>query len=89
MARVLVAGGVGFVGRNLVTFLANNKLASKIIVADKALPEVSGLSESEMAIFKSDIVVFKQANLAKEGTTIFLASSFWMGNLLTLVCVCQ
>ncbi len=33
--RVLVLGGCGFVGRNFVTFLVQNDLASKIRVADK------------------------------------------------------
>jgi nucleoside-diphosphate-sugar epimerase len=68
MARVLIAGGVGFVGRSLVTYLAANKLASLIVVADKALPEVSGLSQAELAVYKSDLVAYKQSNLAKESS---------------------
>jgi len=67
-SRVVVLGGVGFIGRHLVTYLAQNKLASKILVADKVLPEVAGLTAQEMEIFKSDLVVYKQVNLAREGT---------------------
>lgn len=67
MARVLILGGVGFVGRNLVQYLVSNNLVSKICVADKVLPEVAGLSESELAIFKGDKVTFKQCNLARDG----------------------
>lgn len=68
MAKVLICGGVGFVGRNLVKYLADNKLASKICVSDKVLPEVAGLNDAELAIFKSDLVIFKQSNLAKEAS---------------------
>lgn len=68
MSRVMILGGVGFIGRNLVRYLAENKLASKIAVCDKVLPEVAGLTENEASIFKSDLVVYKQINLAREGT---------------------
>jgi len=67
--RVLILGGCGFIGRNLVTFLVQNDLVSKILVSDKVLPQVAGLNEVEREIFEnSGIVSFKQANLAKEGT---------------------
>lgn len=64
--RVIVAGGIGFIGRHLVAHLAENKLATKILVLDKVLPEVAGLTEKELSIFKSDLVIFKQLNLARE-----------------------
>jgi nucleoside-diphosphate-sugar epimerase len=64
--RVLILGGVGFIGRNLVRYLATNNLVSKICVSDKVPPQVAGLSETEKAIFESDLVTFKQANLARE-----------------------
>jgi len=64
--RVLILGGVGFIGRNLVEFLSDRNLVSKIRVADKVLPDLAGLSAKQAAIFKSDLVEFKQANLARE-----------------------
>jgi len=68
MARVLILGGVGFIGRNLVRHIAENNLASKILVADKVPPMVAGLNDTEKAIFESELVVFKQCNLARENT---------------------
>lgn len=66
--RIMILGGVGFIGRHLVSYLAANKFASKIAVCDKVLPEVAGLTPAEMAIYKSDLVIYKQANLAREAT---------------------
>lgn len=65
--RVLVLGGCGFIGRNLVTYLYNNKLASRICAVDKLLYQIAGLSEAEKAVFEDkDIVTVKQADLASE-----------------------
>jgi len=65
--RVLVLGGCGFIGRHLVTYLYENKLASHICVADKVLYQIAGLSEHEKAIFENkDFVSYKQADLASE-----------------------
>lgn len=68
--RVVILGGVGFIGRHLVMYLAQNKLASKIAVCDKVLPEVAGLTPAETEVFKSDLVIYKQVNLAREGTLL-------------------
>ncbi|XP_049850989.1 uncharacterized protein LOC126324525 [Schistocerca gregaria] len=65
MARVIVLGGVGFIGRHLVTYLVDNNLASKVAVCDKVLPEVAALSKHESEVFASDKVVYKQVNLAR------------------------
>jgi len=43
--KVLILGGVGFIGRNLVTFLAQNNLVSKIGVSDKVPYQVAGLTD--------------------------------------------
>jgi len=65
--RVLILGGSGFIGRHLVTFLFENKLASRVCVADKLLYQIAGLSESEKAIYENkDFLTFKQADLASE-----------------------
>jgi len=59
----LILGGCGFIGRTLVEHLSNTKGAKKIRVADKVMPELAGLSVAQKAIFKSDLVDYKQANL--------------------------
>jgi len=67
---VLILGGCGFIGRNLVEYLVKNNLCSFIRVADKSLPDLAGLSKEQLAIFKSEPVEFKQANLAREAMAI-------------------
>eukprot|EP00004_Rigifila_ramosa_P020884 TRINITY_DN547_c0_g3_i1.p1 TRINITY_DN547_c0_g3~~TRINITY_DN547_c0_g3_i1.p1 ORF type:complete len:382 (-),score=89.99 TRINITY_DN547_c0_g3_i1:119-1210(-) len=62
--RVLVLGGVGFIGRNFVRYLVENDLASKIRVVDKVLPQTAYLSVAEKAAFDNPIVEFKQGNLS-------------------------
>lgn len=63
---VIVLGGCGFVGRNLVQYLVSNNLVSKVRVADKVLPELAGLSKEQLEIFKGPSVEYKQANLSRE-----------------------
>lgn len=64
--KVLILGGVGFIGRNLVKYLVDNKLVSFIRVADKSLPATGYLSEDHAAAFADKTLVeFKQADLAK------------------------
>lgn len=67
--RVLVLGGCGFVGRNLVVYLVANDLCSEIKVVDKSLPMTSWLTPEQKSCF--DKVKFVQANLAKDN---FLSS---------------
>lgn len=64
--NVLVLGGVGFIGRNFVEYLMDNNLAGKIRVADKVLPDLAGLSKKQTEYFKTELVEYKQANLARE-----------------------
>jgi len=67
--RVLVLGGAGFIGRNLVQYLVEKDLASKVKVADKVLPALASLSAEQKAIFdNTEKVEFKQCNLAKAAT---------------------
>eukprot|EP00043_Microstomoeca_roanoka_P026867 m.12762 g.12762 ORF g.12762 m.12762 type:complete len:282 (+) comp7034_c0_seq1:86-931(+) len=61
---VLVLGGAGFIGRNLVVYLVENDLVSTIRVADKALLQTSYLTARQQAAF--DKVEYVQANLAKD-----------------------
>lgn len=66
MARVIVLGGTGFIGKNFVQYLAENNLASKIRVADKVLPSFAGLTKKQEEIFNSSLVEFKQTPLTQE-----------------------
>jgi len=59
--RVLILGGVGFIGKNLVKYIVENDLASKVRVADKVLPEMAMLSATYAPAFQK--VEFVQANL--------------------------
>lgn len=59
--RILVLGGCGFIGRNLVKYLVENNHATKIRVVDKKIPEMVGLSKTYSGAF--DKVEFVQANL--------------------------
>ncbi|XP_018561642.1 dTDP-D-glucose 4,6-dehydratase [Anoplophora glabripennis] len=61
--RVLVLGGCGFVGRNLVSYLAKNDLTSAIRVVDKVPPQVAWLNDAHTGAFGSSNVEFKSANL--------------------------
>jgi len=64
--NVLILGGCGFIGRNLVKYLVDNKLAELIRVADKNLPATSYLSPEHKAAFDSKNVQFVQADLTKD-----------------------
>jgi len=61
---IIIFGGCGFIGRNLVQYLVSNELCSKIRVVDKQLPDMVGLSAKQLQMYR-DRVEFKQANLSK------------------------
>jgi nucleoside-diphosphate-sugar epimerase len=64
--RVLILGGVGFIGRNLVQYLAENRLCSFIQVADKSTPLTSQLLPQHKVHFENkDLVRFVQCDLQK------------------------
>jgi len=65
--RVLILGGCGFIARHLVTYLFENKLASRVCVSDKLLHQIAGLSVSEKAIYENEnFLTYVQADLANE-----------------------
>ncbi len=65
---VLVLGGCGFIGRNFVKFLVDNKLATKIVVADKSPPFMGFFNDEHKAVFEQkEVVEFKQADVSKDG----------------------
>ncbi|CAG2202379.1 unnamed protein product [Mytilus edulis] len=61
--RVLILGGTGFIGRNLVSYLVKNNLISKVRVADKVPPPMAWLSPRHKEIFALPQVEFKHSNL--------------------------
>ena len=62
--NVLVLGGCGFIGRNLIVYLVENNLCASITTADKSLPMTSWLTPVQKAAFEK--VKFQQVNLSKE-----------------------
>eukprot|EP00030_Apusomonadida_sp_AF-17_P007591 a842022_269.p2 GENE.a842022_269~~a842022_269.p2 ORF type:complete len:381 (-),score=169.29 a842022_269:20-1132(-) len=64
--RVMILGGCGFIGRNLVHYLISNNLVSYIRVADKNLPQTSYLSADHAAAFADPRVEYRQANLSRD-----------------------
>jgi len=62
--RYLILGGSGFIGRHLVKYLYDNRLASFVCVADKVLYQIASLSDEELAIYQNTAFLgFKQADL--------------------------
>ncbi|CAH1788497.1 unnamed protein product [Owenia fusiformis] len=59
--RVLILGGTGFIGRNLVHYLVSNNLTSKIRIVDKVMPPMAWLNKEHKESFSK--VEFKHANL--------------------------
>lgn len=59
--------GCGFVGRNFVSFLVCNDLASRIRIVDKVPPQVAWLNEEHSKAFNNEVVEFKSANLINTG----------------------
>lgn len=65
---VLVLGGLGFIGRNFVTYLVENNLASEVRAVDKVLLITTALSERQKAAFSK--VDVKQKDLCDPGMSI-------------------
>jgi nucleoside-diphosphate-sugar epimerase len=63
--RVLILGGLGFVGRHLVKHLVDNNVASKIRVADKTMMAMARLGKQFTPAFET--VECIQCNLITPG----------------------
>jgi len=61
--RILILGGLGFVGKHLVSYLVKNEVASKIRVVDKVPQSMARLSKADEATFEG--VECLQANLSR------------------------
>lgn len=62
-ARVIVLGGCGFIGRNLVEYLLDNHLVSYVRVVDKVPPQTAWLNTKHQRLFENPLLEFKSANL--------------------------
>jgi len=61
--NVLILGGVGFIGRNLVQYLVEKQLCNKIRVADKTLIPTAFLGAKHAEAFAHPSVEYMQGNL--------------------------
>ncbi|EGC36085.1 hypothetical protein DICPUDRAFT_97694 [Dictyostelium purpureum] len=61
--NVLILGGVGFIGRNLVQYLVEQGNCAKIRVVDKVLPATAFLGKKHQEAFNNPIVEYMQGNL--------------------------
>ncbi|KAF5286664.1 hypothetical protein FQR65_LT12495 [Abscondita terminalis] len=60
---VLILGGCGFIGRNLVSYLLSNNLVKCIRIVDKVPPQVAWLNSVHQDSFNNPLVQYKSANL--------------------------
>jgi len=63
---VLILGGCGFIGRNLVTLLVEKGLCGHIRVVDKVMPVMAFMAPVHKAAFDSELVEFKQGDLSRQ-----------------------
>lgn len=61
MVNVLVLGGIGAIGRNLVTHIVEGGLAEKVRVVDKVLPQTAYMNAKDTAALEK--AEYKQGNL--------------------------
>ncbi len=80
---IIILGGLGFIGRNLVEYLVENNLVSKILIADKQHYALVGLSPTQKKAFEDERVSFQSANLSREGKKFHL---FLIGGISFSLC---
>lgn len=68
--NVLVLGGIGFIGRNLVQYLVENNLANEIRVVDKCLVSTANLGVGHAEAFNAPNVEVIQATLTTPGNNL-------------------
>ena len=65
--NVLVLGGTGFIGRNMVQYLVENDLCNKIRSVDKSLVSTANLGAGHAEAFQAPNVQAMQATLTTDG----------------------
>ncbi|GAB6032024.1 hypothetical protein CHUAL_010396 [Chamberlinius hualienensis] len=65
---ILILGGTGFIGRNLLEYLTENDLVSKVRVVDKVPPQIAWLNPKHQEVFADSRVEFKSANLINQSS---------------------
>ena len=83
--RVLILGGVGFIGRTLVKKLVDADACSLIRVCDKSIPVISYCSDAHKAALEADVVEFSQCDLLQDS---HLARAFDVGAFVTVLPIC-
>ncbi|CAH1974613.1 unnamed protein product [Acanthoscelides obtectus] len=62
-SHVLLLGGTGFIGRNIVYYWLKEKKVESIVVVDKVPPELAWMNQAHRDAFNDPRVEFKSANL--------------------------
>ncbi|XP_003395101.1 uncharacterized protein LOC100644395 [Bombus terrestris] len=83
--RVIILGGCGFIGRNLVEYLLDNDLVSFIRVVDKVPPQTAWLNTKHQQLFEHPLLEFKSANLIN---TVSCQNAFLSDNPINFVINC-
>lgn len=66
-SKILILGGLGFIGKNFFEYLNTNELFSTIIIADKSLPEISYIPSYKLPQYlQNPKVKFFQIDLCNE-----------------------
>lgn len=58
-----------------------------MLLEDKVLPDTAGLTAKQLALFKNNVVEFKQANLAREGSFHSISLFLIRWNVLCSLCL--
>ncbi|KAH3745561.1 NAD-dependent epimerase/dehydratase family protein [Pelomyxa schiedti] len=61
--NVIVFGGTGFIGRNLVHYLVSQDLCNYVRVVDKVFPQTACLNAAHASVYERPNCQFKQGNL--------------------------
>ena len=63
---ILVLGGLGFVGRHLLTLLLRNDIAQRVVVADKKIIQIAYLTADLKALIREKGVKTVQVDLGRQ-----------------------